>query len=384
MDAHDKRFREQVYPGHQEDLHLRPFEAAFAAGVTQVMPYYGMPIGTDWQERGFAFNEPVIKGLLREKYGFDGIVCTDWYLLESTTVENITFGPNGHGLEDLTPTERLRVALDVGVDQFGGDDCPERVIALVSRGHITEERVDISVRRILLEKFRLGLFEHRYVDIENARTVGADPRNHALGENAQAAALTLLKNDDVLPLAPGVKIYTESIDWDGIDAPLERVGSPTEADINVVRLSAPYESDPGSALGDWFHAGSLDYTADVVDHIRDLARHAPTIVVIYLERPPVLTDLEPHAVALIGEYGASDRVILEALLGWTPFAGALPFDLPRSMAAVEASREDVPFDTADPLYPHRHGLRLKAADGATAAPSVNLPNRTPQVGKSST
>lgn len=221
MDAHDKRFREQVYPGRQQNVHLRPFEAAFAGGVTQIMPYYGMPIGTDWQERGFAFNEPVIKGLLREKYGFDGIVCTDWYLLESSTVEDITFGPNGYGLEDLTPTERLKVALDVGVDQFGGDNCPARVIELVGSGQISEGRVNASARRMLLEKFRLGLFEHRYVDVENARAVGADPHNHALGEKAQAAALTLLKNNDMLPLAPGAKIFAENIDWDGIDAPLE-------------------------------------------------------------------------------------------------------------------------------------------------------------------
>ncbi|MGO4680232.1 glycoside hydrolase family 3 N-terminal domain-containing protein [Microbacterium sp. 2MCAF23] len=358
MDAHDKRFREQVYPGHQQELHLRPFEAAFAAGVTQVMPYYGMPIGTDWQERGFAFNAPVIKGLLREKYGFDGIVCTDWYLLEPAVVEDLTFGPNGYGLEELTPTERLKVAVDVGVDQFGGDDCPERVVDLVSSGHLSEQRLDTSARRLLLEKFRLGLFEHRYVDIEKARVVGADPENHRLGEHAQAAALTLLKNENALPLAPATRFYTENIDWDDVHAPLTHVMHPEHADVNVIRLSAPYEPDPDGALGDFFHHGRLDFTADVVNHLRELSDLAPTIVVVYLERPAVLADLEPHAVALVGEYGASDRVILEALLGHTPFTGTLPFDLPRSMDAIKASREDVPFDTAEPLYAFGHGLAL--------------------------
>ncbi|MEX0158651.1 MULTISPECIES: glycoside hydrolase family 3 protein [unclassified Microbacterium] len=358
MDAHDKRYREQVYPGHQQELHLRPFEAAFAAGVTQVMPYYGMPVGTDWQERGFAFNEPVIKGLLRERFGFNGIVCTDWYLLESSTVEDITFGPNGYGLENLTPTERLRIALEVGVDQFGGDSCPERVVDLVTTGQVTEDRVNVSVRRILLEKFRLGLFEHRYVDADEARIVGADVRNHTLGHNAQAAALTLLKNNDTLPLARGTRVFTENIDWDGIDIPVERVLSSEEADVNIVRLTAPYEPDEDGALGNWFHSGSLSYPDSVIDHVRTLAQRAPTIVVIYLERPPVLTDLEPHTAALIGEYGASDAVILNALLGRTPFTGTLPFDLPRSMRAVEASSEDVPFDTQDPLYSHGYGEAL--------------------------
>jgi beta-glucosidase len=367
MDAHDKRFREQVYPGNQQQLHLRPFEAAFAAGVTQVMPYYGMPVSTEWQERGFAFNEPVIKGLLRGKYGFDGIVCSDWYVLESSAVENITFGPNGYGLEDLTPTERLKVAVEVGVDQFGGDDCTERVVELVSAGQLAEERIDVSVRRILLEKFRLGLFEHRYVDVETARVVGADSANQARGEYAQAAALTLLKNKDALPLSTGARVYTENVDWDDLGSPpLTRVATPDEADVNIVRLAAPYEPDPESALGDWFHAGRLDYPQGVVDHVRELSDQAPTIVVVYLERPAVLTDLEQYAVAVIGEYGASDRVILNALLGLTPFTGTLPFDLPRSMDAVEASREDVPFDTGAPLYTHGYGLRVEEASALTA------------------
>lgn len=78
----------------------------------------------------------------------------------------------------------------------------------------------------------------------------------------------------------------------------------------------------------------------------------------HLRGPAILSDLEPHAVALLGEYGASDRVIVDALLGRTPFVGTLPFDLPRSMNAVEASREDVPYDTAQPLYLHGHGLTM--------------------------
>ena len=45
------------------------------------MPYYGMPVGTDYEEVGFGFNRDVITGLLRERYGFDGVVCTDWGLL---------------------------------------------------------------------------------------------------------------------------------------------------------------------------------------------------------------------------------------------------------------------------------------------------------------
>lgn len=81
LDGEDPHFaygREQVYPGGHFDYHLRPFRAAIAAGGSQMMPYYGMPIGTPYEEVGFGFNRGVITGLLREQLGFDGIVCTDW------------------------------------------------------------------------------------------------------------------------------------------------------------------------------------------------------------------------------------------------------------------------------------------------------------------
>ena len=80
-DAHFPYGREQVYPGNNFEYHLKPFEAAFAAGTSQIMPYYGMPEGTQYEEVGFSFNKEIITGLLRGKYGFDGVVCTDWGLL---------------------------------------------------------------------------------------------------------------------------------------------------------------------------------------------------------------------------------------------------------------------------------------------------------------
>jgi beta-glucosidase len=83
----------------------------------------------------------------------------------------------------------------------------------------------------------------------------------------------------------------------------------------------------------------------------------PTIVDVYLDRPAVLTDLAGQAAALLGSYGSSDEAFLDGVFGVAQPEGSLPFDLPRSMAAVEASRSDVPFDTADPIFRFGHGLR---------------------------
>jgi beta-glucosidase len=63
-----------------------------------------------------------------------------------------------------------------------------------------------------------------------------------------------------------------------------------------------------------------------------------------------------HAVA--ANWGVSAAALLDVLSGTVPAQGRLPFDVPRSMAAVEASRPDVPFDTEDPLFRFGHGLSL--------------------------
>jgi len=70
-DAHFPHGKDQVYPGEQFDYHLIPFiDGAFPAGAAQIMPYYGIPVGQTDEDVGFAFNQQIISGLLRERYGF--------------------------------------------------------------------------------------------------------------------------------------------------------------------------------------------------------------------------------------------------------------------------------------------------------------------------
>lgn len=360
-DAHDPRHREQVYPGGRQKLHLKPFEAAFDAGVTQLMTYYGMPVGTDWEEVGFAFNAPVIRDLLRNHYQYDGIVVTDWNVINEVEIEGITFGPNGWGLEHLSPVERLRIALEVGVDQFGGDRCPELIVELVENGSISEDRINQSARRLLREKFQLGLFENLTVDVAVAETVCGSPVTVGRGIAAQQNSLTLLTcgetvhGSSAIPLCPGTAVYSEGIDWANVEHDLLRVESPSQADFNLVRLDAPFEPDE-DALGGWFRSGSLEFPHETIQHMRNLSLSAPTVVIVYMERPAILTPIAPLATALIADFGASDQVILDALTGRSGFTGQLPFDLPSSAEAVRASREDVPFDTAVPLFPFKTGI----------------------------
>ena len=80
-DPHFPYGKEQIYPGNNFDYHLLPFEAAFEANTAQIMPYYGMPVGLEYEEVGFGYNKAIITDLLRGHYGFDGVVCTDYGLV---------------------------------------------------------------------------------------------------------------------------------------------------------------------------------------------------------------------------------------------------------------------------------------------------------------
>lgn len=365
-DPHFAHGREQVYPGGEFELHLKPFEAAFEAGTSQIMPYYGMPVGTEFEEVGFGFNKSVITGLLRGRYGFDGIVCTDWGLITDDEIMGEPFPARAWGVEDLSPRERVKKVIDAGCDQFGGESCPELVIELVRDGELSEARIDESARRLLREKFVLGLFEHRFVDVERAKRIVGSAEFMAAGEAAQRAAITLLVNRErpdatgaaapTLPLARGLKLYVEGIEPDIAGEYGEIVERPADADVAILRLAAPFEQRP-TFFENFFHSGSLDFADDTLAHVREIAAAVPTVLDVFLDRPAILAPIVDEVAAITANWGASPRALLDVLTGAAEPQGRLPFDLPRSMAAVEASRPDVPFDTADPLFAHGHGLR---------------------------
>ena len=356
-DPHFEWGREQVYPGDARDYHLKPFVAAIGAGATQMMPYYGMPVGTDWEEVGFGFNKSVITDLLRDELGFQGIVCTDWGLLTDATVMGTAMPARAWGVEQLGRPERMLKALDAGIDQFGGELCTDVLLDLVAEGSVTEERLDVSVRRLLREKFALGLFDDPFVDEDHAEAVVGRADFVAEGLDAQSDSLTLLTNTGAtLPLTRGIKVYAEGVNAEALAEYATVVETPEEAEAAILRIKAPYEGGKGG-FSDLFHSGSLEFPADELARMKTIAGTVPTVIDIYLDRPAVLGGLETVAAALLADYGASDAAVLRVLFGERSPQGSLPFDLPRSMEAVLASRSDVPFDTADPVFRFGHGLR---------------------------
>ena len=353
-DAHFDYGKNQVYPGDNFGYHLIPFEkGAFPAKTAQMMPYYGIPVDQTDENVAFAFNKMIITSMLREKYGFDGVICTDWNIISGSKVGDA----RAWGVEDLSPSERALKVIEAGCDQFGGESSPELIIELVKSGKLSERRIDVSVARILRDKFTLGLFDNPFVDSEKAPELAGRQEYRALGEIAQARSTVLLKNEDLLPLKTGTKIYIEGITHpEAFDSYGQIVDNPEKAEVVIKRIQTPYEPRDEYFLERFFHQGRLYYTPDELEDILGLIQSKPSVVVANLERPAILTEIDAASTSLVAEFGTSDEVLAKVLFGEEKPEGKMPFELPSSWEAVEAQLEDVPYDSKDPLYEFGHGL----------------------------
>lgn len=354
MDAHFASGKEQIYRGDNFDYHLIPFiKGAFPANVAQVMPYYGMPVGTKYEEVGFGFNKGIITGLLRDSLGFKGLVCTDWGLINDNFAKNAS----SWGVENLSPKERVKKVLDAGVDMFGGEKCPDLVIELVKEGSLPEERLDISVRRILEDKFEVGLFDNPYVSQEDL-LVFENEANKEKGREAQRKSLTLLKNQDgFLPLSKDKKIYVDGFNAKALDGFATVVDSPEEADVIILKFNAPFTPvTEGPLLEKIFHQGRLDFPEERKSELLKLINTKPTISIMTINRPSIIPEINAASKALIADFECQDEILAELIFGKFNPSGKLPIEIPSSMEAVEKQFEDTPYDSENPLYEFGFGL----------------------------
>jgi len=214
------------------------------------------------------------------------------------------------------------------------------------------------VRRLLRLKFQLGLFDNPFVDEAQVSQVLGHPASVTTGMASQKRAMTLLKNDGhILPLQGQPKVFVKNIDASVAAKYAAVVDDPKDADFAILRLETPWvpiETKNPVARG--FHHGDLDFKGQSKAEILSLLNAGPTIVVLYLDRPAVIPEINDAAKALLAEYGASDAAVLDVLFGKAKPEGKLPFELPSSMEAVRNQKADVPYDSENPLYRFGSGL----------------------------
>ncbi|MBT8264728.1 MAG: glycoside hydrolase family 3 C-terminal domain-containing protein, partial [Muriicola sp.] len=204
----------------------------------------------------------------------------------------------------------------------------------------------------------LGLFDDPYVDLEKASKIAGKPEFRRKGRIAQGKSTVLLKNDNILPLKKGTKIYVEGMyDTEALSSYGEVVSNPKDADVIVKRLRTPFDERTDSFIEKFFHQGRLYYNEEEMKDIMNVISKKPSVVIVNLERPAILKEINNASSALMVEFGAEDVVVADLLFGKKQPMGKMPFDLPSTWEAVLNQKEDMPFDTKDPLYSFGDGLR---------------------------
>ena len=378
LDSHSYYGRVAVFPGKNLDYHIRPFLGAFAARSAGVMPTYSILQDVKWNGKplepvGAGYSKQLLTDMLRVRYGFRGIVVTDWAITWDCNEKCKNGAPAGErpsfadlgmpwGVESLSMRARFVKAVQAGVDQFGGTERADMLVDAVRAGELTEAQLDTSVVRVLVQKFQLGLFDNPYVDRAAATRVVGNGAFRAAALAAQRRALVLLENKErMLPLRGAKRVYLQGISADAAaKAGLTVVTDPAQADVAIMRLSAPFERlHPQYVFGQFFHEGSLAFKDGDPDYeaFKRVSATVPTIVTVYLDRPAILTPLKERARAVIANFGVSDEALLAVVTGLASPEGKLPFELPSSMEAVAAQKPDVPHDSKAPLYKFGFGLR---------------------------
>lgn len=222
-DAHYGMGKYAVYPGNAFDTHLIPFtQGAFKLkGKTKmaaaVMPYYTISFNQDkknGENVGNGYSKYIINDLLRTKYGFDGVACTDWLITGDETDLHTFLTGKSWGVEKLTVAERHYKVLMAGMDQFGGNNEAKPIIDAYAMG-VKEHgdkwmraRMEQSAVRLLKNIFRVGLFENAYLDAEATKNTVGKAEFMAEGYAAQLKSMVLLKNkNQALPLVAGKTVY---------------------------------------------------------------------------------------------------------------------------------------------------------------------------------
>jgi beta-glucosidase len=278
-DAHFNYGKYAVYPGNNFEDHLKAFtEGAFkleggTGKASAVMPYYTISYGIDpsGDNVGNSYSKYIITELLRGKYGYDGVVCTDWNITyDNKAIES--FDGKCWGVEGLSVAERHYEVLKAGVDQFGGNNDKGPVLKAYQMWvkefgeESARQRFEASAVRLLMNIFRTGLFENPYTDPAYATELVGNADFMKAGYEAQLKSVVLAKNHgNVLPRQRAKvyvpkRFYPQTPGMFGLfrgpeahwDYPVDRalvekyydwVEDPQEADFALVMVQEPF---PGS------------------------------------------------------------------------------------------------------------------------------------------
>jgi beta-glucosidase len=312
-DAHYANGKYAVYPGNNFQAHFAPFiNGAFklkgkTGMASAVMPYYTISWNQDSKNHeniANNYNQYIINDLLRIKYKYDGVVCTDWLVTGNHTVMDSFIDGKSWGVESLTLAERHYKILMAGVDQFGGNNDVKPVLEAYQMG--VKERGEAKMRarmeqsavRLLRNIFRVGVFENPYLDVATTKATVGKPEFMKAGYEAQLQAIVLLKNHQhTLPIAKTKTVYVPkrftpaSRNFLGMESPASTdypvnmdivkkyfnvTDNPAEADFALVFIQNPaanigYDKEDLKTGGNGYIPISLQYNDYTATEAREVS-----------------------------------------------------------------------------------------------------------------
>lgn len=389
------------------EVHLPPFAVAIEAGVATVMPSF-----TDLAGIPLTAHVGLLRGWLREKHGFDGVIVSDYNAIGELI---------NHGVAaDLV--EAATLALKAGVDIDMMTDAYRRGLpTALERGWVTMEEIDAAVRRVLTLKERLGLFDDPYRRGAKSETPAALANRRRVARDVSARSIVMLKNErETLPLR---RVSTLAVIGPLANAPAEMGGpwgaaqdvdshvgvlaglnnaledaeilhaagvdiqSETTTDIAVaVRLCDRADAvvlcvgEAANMSGEAASRAQLDLPGQqralaeaVMARARELGK--PVVVVLFSGRPLVLPDLFEKADAVLAAWflgSEAGNAIADVLTGRVSPSGRTPMAWPRAVGQIPvffgqrpSGRPANPKDhytskyldiPNEPLFPFGHGL----------------------------
>lgn len=414
-DAHLCFGKYAVFPGGNMQTAIDVFESgAFnldgpTKAASAIMPYYTISYNQDpsGENVGNSYSSYIINDLLRGKYRFDGVGCTDWGITKNYSAVDVQSGMPW-GVEDLTVAQRHFRIIEAGMDQFGGNNNKVPVLEAYQMwcekygDASARERFELSAQRLLLNFFRTGLFENPYLDIARSSSLIGCEAFCAKGYEAQLKSAVMVKNHGnsipqsgrkkiYVPERKGRNIYNQAgkvsvkgedgcpIEEELVSKYYEFTTDPSEADFALVLISEPVS---GRGYNKGYEPITLqygDYTAtsarqtslaggdplesdtnrsyygksvktensddvQLVIRTRKEMGDKPVIVGLSCTRPVVVAEFEPYADAILITFGVQNKVYMDIISGAFEPSGLLPMQFPSGMKTVEEQFEDTPHD----------------------------------------
>ncbi|MCK8060355.1 MULTISPECIES: glycoside hydrolase family 3 protein [unclassified Fusibacter] len=355
------------------NMYLPAYEQAIASGTKTIMASFNSVNGVKMHG-----HKTLLTDVLRTQLGFEGVVISDWEAID--------------GLEG-TLEDRVASAIDAGIDMlmqpFNWKEVYEAILSGVENGKISEDRIDEAVKRILVLKFEAGLFEP--FTEKSATDLGTDEAK-ALARKAVSESVVLLKNEEVLPLDSGLKIYLVgpasdnvgiqcggwTLSWQGemtadlnqgtsikeaFEAELAKGGGrlvkdPEEADLVILVIGEKPYAEMNGDTADLSLDGPLSLE-DNLAAVKEVKKYdLPVVTIMVAGRPLLVKDHIGGWDAFVMAWlpGTEGAGITDVLFGQSPFKGTLPVTWPIENEQASDSALFSDYDRLEHQYKYGDGI----------------------------